>query len=112
VLVTAVAGALEQILDNLLDNAMNVSAAGAAITVRIDRAGALTSVAVDDQGPGLSDDAKVRALGRFWKSDRTSEGTGLGLAIAQTLVEACGGRMELRDSVDGGLSVEVELPSA
>ncbi len=110
--VKAVLGALEQILDNLLDNALNVSPAGSTITVRIDHKGPLTSISVDDQGPGLNDDAKVLALERFWKSDRNGQGTGLGLAIAQTLAEACGGRLELHDSADGGLSVEVELLSA
>jgi signal transduction histidine kinase len=110
--VSAVAGALEQILDNLLDNALNASPAGSTITVGIARSGGTTTVLVDDRGPGLDDESKVQALERFWKGDRSTPGTGLGLAIAQTLTQACGGRLDLRDKPGGGLSVVVELPSA
>jgi signal transduction histidine kinase len=68
-------------------------------------------LAVLDEGPGLSDELKGRALDRFWRGDRSSSGTGLGLPIAAALARASGGSLELRDSPEGGLAVVVSLPA-
>jgi signal transduction histidine kinase len=112
VYVAAVAGAIEQFLDNTLDNALNASPRDTTITVQVDRAGDRTRITVSDQGPGLDDEQKTRARERFWRGDTTTPGTGLGLAIAQKLVEACGGTLELGDDPSGGLAVVISLVSA
>lgn len=114
--VRCVAGAIEQILDNLLDNALAVSDAGDRIDVEIDPAGepthdGLVQLRVVDHGPGLDGDAKGDAMRRFWRGDATRPGTGLGLAIVETLAISSGGRAALADTVGGGLTVIVELPS-
>lgn len=113
--VRCVAGAIEQILDNLLDNALAVSDAGDRIDVEIDPAGEPThdgfvQLRVVDHGPGLDDPAKADAMRRFWRGDAARPGTGLGLAIVETLATSSGGRAVLADTVGGGLTVIVELP--
>ncbi|HTX68599.1 MAG TPA: ATP-binding protein [Thermoleophilia bacterium] len=108
----AVAGGVEQILDNLVDNAVGVSPAGTRVLVKVTRGGATHRLTVEDQGPGLSDELKERALDRFWRADRSTPGTGLGLPIAAALARAAGGSLELRDAPGGGLAVVVSLPAA
>jgi signal transduction histidine kinase len=111
-LVRCLPGAIEQILDNLLDNALAVSPAGSSIQVEIDRASTgFVELRVVDHGPGLDDAAKSDALRRFWRGDTSRPGTGLGLAIVDTLATSSGGRVTLADTVGGGLTVVVELPA-
>ncbi len=103
-------GSVEQILDNLLDNALKVSPTGSTITVGVRSTPTTGVLTVSDEGPGLDDMSKTRALERFWRGDQTTPGTGLGLAIVQALARASGGDIRLTDSPSGGLSVEVSLP--
>lgn len=114
-LVTAVPGALEQVLDNLVDNALEVAPAGSAVQVRVVRgadAGEL-ELHVVDEGPGLPADQRVRALDRFWRGPAAEPGgTGLGLAIVAQLAARCGGRAELREAATGGIEAVVSVPSA
>ena len=109
--VLAVPGALEQILDNVLDNAIAVAPPASEVTVRLDRHHDVRRIAVSDHGPGLSDEDKLRAVRRFWRGNPTAPGSGLGLAIATTLAEASGGSLRLTDTPGGGLTVLIELPS-
>jgi signal transduction histidine kinase len=108
----AVAGGVEQILDNLIDNAVGVSPEGCRVLVRVTRGGDAHEITIEDQGPGLSDELKERALDRFWRADRSTPGTGLGLPIAAALAKASGGSLELRDAPERGLAVIVSLPAA
>ena len=104
-------GTVEQVLDNLIDNAVHASGAGTRIDVavtRLDHGGALR---VADEGPGLSDEQKALARQRFWRAEQSSGGgTGLGLAIVDELVTRAGGSVRLGDAPGGGLRVEVVLP--
>jgi len=111
-LVRAVPGAVEQILDNLIDNALAVAPAGSAVTVTVLCGATMHRLAVTDEGPGLSDELKDRALDRFWRSNASGPGTGLGLPIANALATASGGSLALDDSPAGGLTVLVSLPAA
>ena len=107
------AGHLEQILDNLIDNAIGAiggSGAGAAGgTVRISAAnrdsGPVLTVA--DDGPGMTPQERSRAFLRF--TTGSQNGTGLGLAIVHRLVTANGGAIRLADTPGGGLTVEIEF---
>ena len=107
--VRAVPGAIEQILDNLLDNAVRVSSDGDVVTVGIDEAFDTVALLIEDRGPGLSDDDKAEATRRFWRGDTTTPGTGLGLAIVEALATASGGSVALSDTAGGGLTVTVTL---
>jgi signal transduction histidine kinase len=107
----ATPGSLDQVLDNLLANAIVVSPPGGKISVRGLRAEGLVELHVADQGPGLTAEQRARAFDRFWR-EGPSSGTGLGLAIARQLVTADGGELELRDAAGGGLDAVVRLPAS
>ncbi len=112
VLAWSIPGGVEQILDNLIDNAVEVAPQGSSVSVTIVKGGATHQLIVADEGPGLSDADKARALERFWRADRSAPGTGLGLPIAAALAKAAGGGLVLGDGPAGGLSVSVTLPAA
>ena len=109
--VRATPGRLEQVLDNLIENALAVSPQGGTITVSLIAAETGHELHVIDEGPGLGPEERARAFDRFWRSERsTAQGTGLGLAIVQRLVESDGGSIELRTAPAGGLDATVVLP--
>jgi two-component system, OmpR family, sensor histidine kinase TctE len=66
---------------------------------------------VADEGAGMTDELKRRALERFWRMDQSGPGTGLGLPIARALADASGGSLVLEDAPSGGLLVTVTLPA-
>ncbi|MCB5275347.1 Sensor protein RstB [Arthrobacter sp. SO5] len=93
----AIPGAPEQIIDNLIDNALAVSPEGSQIQLVIakDAASGTVELHVLDEGPGLSPDECERAFNRFWRAQPNSEGSGLGLSIVQQLAQASGARAVL-----------------
>lgn len=102
-------GHLEQILDNLLANALEAIPADGRIQVSGCQAGSLVRIAVIDDGPGMSLTERRAALHRYVTA--TPGGTGLGLAIVHRLITSDGGTIELSDTPGGGLTVTLELPS-
>ena len=112
VIVSSVPDGVEQILDNLIDNAITVSPRGGRVKVSVAFGRGGHTLTIADEGPGLPDELKARALDRFWRRDRSRPGTGLGLPIAQELARASGGSLVLRDGPSGGLAVTVTLPAA
>ncbi len=107
-----VPGGLEQILDNLLDNAIRSAPAGSTVRVSWIEGQLEHRLVVVDDGPGLSRGDRTRALERFWQADQTSAGSGLGLPIVQSLAEASGGSITLEANVPSGLVVIVAVPVA
>ncbi len=112
VAVMAIPGALEQVLDNAIDNALQYSPQGEAVTVRVLIDGPAATVAVSDTGPGLADAAKQKAQERFWRGSTDTPGSGLGLAIAKSLTEASNGSFDLGDTPGGGLTVQATFTVA
>lgn len=110
--VLAVPSAIEQILDNVLDNALGIAPAKSTVTISVVAGGTHHRLSISDQGPGLSDADKALALNRFWRGDIQRPGTGLGLAIAEGLARSSGGSLTLVDSPSGGLQVDVLFPAA
>jgi signal transduction histidine kinase len=109
----ATPGAVDQALDVLLDNAIDVSPPGGRITVRAAEDGQDIELHVTDEGPGLSEEDRVRAFDRFWRgpgSDRR-DGSGLGLAIAHTLITVSAGRIRLEPAQPHGLDAVITLPA-
>jgi two-component system, OmpR family, sensor kinase len=104
-------GNLEQVLDNVLSNALEVSPDGSTVTVRTYRAGDHVALEVTDEGPGLPEADRQRAFDRFWRGRGTTgpSGSGLGLAIVKQLVTDDGGTVSLTGAANGGLSVRVCL---
>ncbi len=109
--VLLIPGAIDQILDNLIDNAIAATPAGGNIAVSLDRREENLILSVADSGPGLSDEEKRRALDRFWRGDNSSAGSGLGLSIVKAIADAHDGTVTLQDAQEGGLVVEVALPA-
>lgn len=103
-------GHLEQILDNLIANALDALSAGSVIRITALGAGERALIMVADNGPGMSAQQQRVAFRRFATSN--GGGTGLGLAIVDRLTAASGGRAALSDTEGGGLTVTIELPLA
>ena len=108
----AAPGSLDQILDNLLDNALGVAPVDSAIEVAVFAEDREVEVSVRDHGPGLSAQDRGRATDRFWRApDADPGGSGLGLAIVDQLARGSGGSVRLDAPVEGtGLVVTVRLP--
>jgi signal transduction histidine kinase len=102
-------GRIEQILDNLLANALDVAPAGSSVDVHATRADDWIEIRIGDRGPGMSDDQIGRAFDRFWRAGSSEAGFGLGLPIVQRLVRADGGDIELRPRAGGGLECLIRL---
>ncbi|MFJ7335383.1 sensor histidine kinase [Streptomyces sp. NPDC101116] len=104
-------GHLDQMLDNVLSNALEVSPDGGTITVRVEPRGEVVEVSVLDEGPGMSDAEKSRAFDRFWRGQGLTgkSGSGLGLAVVRQLATDDGGTVALTDAPGGGLCVTITL---
>jgi two-component system, OmpR family, sensor kinase len=111
----AVPGHLEQILDNLLSNAVEASPAGTEVAIVVEGPTAagdpVVVVHVRDQGPGMTPNEREHAFDRFWQGQDRVGGSGLGLAIVQQLAESSGGNVELAEGDGGGLDAAVTLLS-
>ena len=103
-------GYLEQILDNLLANALDATGEGHRVTVSAMATAEGIRVTVADNGPGMTQTERDRAFHRF--ASGSSGGTGLGLAIVHRLVSSSGGRAHLAETEGGGLTVILDLPAA
>ena len=100
--VVATGDRLEQVLDNLLANALE--AAPRDSVVEIDWTADILHVL--DRGTGMSDEELRHAFDRFWRG-RSGDGSGLGLAIVRRLVEADGGSVELDRRPGGGIDAAI-----
>lgn len=105
-----VAGALEQILDNFLDNAISVSPPGSTVEMVVELEGDATVLHVLDRGPGMTDSQLEHAFDRFWRAPNAPhEGSGLGLAIVRHLAAASGGEVALANRIGGGIDASVRF---
>jgi two-component system phosphate regulon sensor histidine kinase PhoR len=111
-IVTIDASRIEQVLINLIQNAIKFTPAGGTITVRAEEHSSVLRIDVIDTGVGIHEDEVPRLFERFYKSDRArrSAGTGLGLAIAKHIVLAHGGQIGVRSTLGRGSTFTVELP--
>ena len=109
-------GRLEQVLDNLLNNALGVAPHGTAVRITTSTIGEHVELRVADAGPGMSREQRDRAFDRFWRADTPTEergeGFGLGLSIVHQLVTADGGEVVLGTGPEGGLEVTIRVPTA
>jgi signal transduction histidine kinase len=110
-LVLATPGHLEQMLDNLLDNAIRATPPHGRIVVGVRAGPAQSTLTVRDEGPGMSDEQRARALHRYVTDRDGKGGTGLGLAVVNRLVEMDGGTLDLHVTPGGGLTAVITLPS-
>jgi two-component system sensor histidine kinase KdpD len=95
---------IEQIMNNLLENAEKYSPTDSPITVRIAPEGKTVSVSVEDRGVGVDPEEVADLFTPFFRSEKTSgsKGIGIGLSVCRRLVEAQGGRIRAEPRVGGG----------
>ena len=105
-------GKIQQVLMNLIDNAIDVSPPGCQVTVSLawDDAKEVWQIRVKDEGPGIPEEHKGRIFEPFFTTKETGRGTGLGLSIAHGIVEEHGGKIELEPTPSNGSCFVMELP--
>ncbi|MGB3808010.1 MAG: ATP-binding protein [Erythrobacter sp.] len=108
---------LEQVVRNLVDNALKYGASETPVTVRLDTsADGLARLAVTDRGEGIAPEQIPHLTRRFYRTDpgrsRASGGTGLGLAIVKHIVERHRGRLDIDSHLGEGTRVAVRIPLA
>jgi signal transduction histidine kinase len=102
----------EEMVGNLLDNACKWAKSHVWVSAaRADGAGKF-EVLVDDDGPGLTEAERAKAVKRGQRLDETKPGSGLGLSIVADLAHLYKGRFELEPSPQGGVRARLELPAA
>jgi signal transduction histidine kinase len=107
---------MQQVLNNLISNALKFSTAGGTITVTVRRAPHEAIIAVADQGQGIAPDEMGKLFKPFsvtrTRSTANEKSTGLGLAIVRRIVEAHGGHIRVESQLGQGSTFLVSLPVA
>ncbi len=115
-MITADRRRIEQILINLVDNAIKFNHPGGSVTVRGENSedGLQQTIKVRDTGPGIPDDHLPRVFERFYRVDkarsREAGGTGLGLAIVKHLARVHGGEAFVKSEVGSGSEFSIRIP--
>jgi signal transduction histidine kinase len=110
------AGALRQILLNLLDNAVKYGPAGQTVTVRMRNGGDWVRIEVEDHGPGVPAASRRRVWESYYRLERDAgsavAGSGIGLSVVMELVLLQHGRAWIEEAPGGGARFVIELPNA
>jgi signal transduction histidine kinase len=101
---------IQQVVLNLVMNAVDAAGARGRIRVRAEQDGGDVRLCVEDDGPGVREDLVERLFEPFVSSKDVGRGTGLGLAVCRGLVESVGGSIRLTQGVLPGACFEVALP--
>ncbi|MBI5369141.1 MAG: hypothetical protein HZA54_19045 [Planctomycetes bacterium] len=109
-LVTCDEQGMQQVLFNLLTNALDASPQGGDLTIRVWRAGARAFCAVADTGEGMNEEVLRRAREPFFTTKEPGRGSGLGLSSSESIVRAHGGELGIESAPGRGTKVTVWLP--
>ena len=104
-----------QVIINLINNAVKYTPAGSEIKLSGRKAGKYVMIAVTDNGPGISDEAKPQIFDMFYTANKgadRSRSLGLGLALCRSIVQAHGGEIQVRDANPHGAEFYFTLPAA
>ena len=105
----AAARAFNQVLLNLVDNAIRAGASN--IWVDAQQRGSTVSVSVSDDGPGVPPDVIHRIFDPFFTTRAEGEGTGLGLHLSRRIAQECGGELRYEPRPGGGARFVMEIPA-
>jgi len=105
---------VDQVLDNLLSNAIRHTAPGTGVEVRLEDRSDETIVWVTDRGTGVGPDERARLFTPFFQTPRSRSfgGTGLGLHISRRIAQAHGGQLWLEETLPGKTTFAFSLPKA
>ncbi len=92
---------LPEVFTNLIGNALKFGGSSVQIRILVEDRGEEVDVAIEDTGPGISDDLKPRIFDRFQRGSTSVPGTGLGLSITRMLMDRYGGKAWVEDRVPG-----------
>lgn len=105
---------VEQMLTNLIDNAIKFNSEGGSVTVAFEQGDTKDIISVTDTGEGISGDHLERIFERFYRTDRARSreigGTGLGLAIVKHLARLHNGEVSVKSALGKGSTFIIELP--
>ncbi len=105
---------IEQVLQNLLDNALRYTPSGGTISLRATNKHPMCELVITDSGQGMSKEDMERLGERFFRADRSRSrehgGTGLGIAIVKQIVKLHGGSIRFESEQGKGTTVYIELP--
>jgi two-component system, OmpR family, sensor histidine kinase BaeS len=108
------AGRVEQIIGNLISNALRYTPEKSWVKIVLDCQNNFAVLSIHDNGPGISEEAQEKIFERFYRADpsrsRAAGGSGLGLAIARQLTEAQDGTLSVRNHPDGGAEFQLRFP--
>ncbi len=106
---------LEQLLRNLVDNALKYGDADKPVIVTLAQPGELAEISVADRGPGVAAEHLPHLTRRFYRTDpgrsRAAGGTGLGLAIVKHIVERHRGKLDITSKQGSGTTITIRLPA-
>jgi two-component system sensor histidine kinase KdpD len=103
---------IEQVLINVIDNAIKYTPAGTPIEVRAEDTGTGVLVEIADRGPGLPPGEERLIFEKFHRAEpaHSARGAGLGLAICHGIIRAHGGRIWAENRPGGGVAIRFTLP--
>lgn len=102
---------LSQAIDNLIGNAVKFCRPGGRIAVRGEASDSAVSIDIEDNGPGIAPELLPRLFTAYWSaSEHRNIGTGLGLYICKGIIEAHGGRIDVRSELGHGTTFSIRLP--
>src|SRR6056297_510945 len=100
---------LQQVIVNLILNAVHAMAGGGTLTIRVFDEGESVAIHVEDTGHGITPEVRKRIFDPFYTT-KQAEGTGLGLSISQTLITRAGGQLSVTSTPGEGSCFRIHLP--
>ncbi len=103
-------GQLQQVILNIIDNAIDAVDKGGKVTVSTNSHNSMAEIRIADTGPGIPPDRLQLIFDPFFTTKKTGEGTGLGLSICYSIMEGLGGNISATNLPEGGAEFTVRLP--
>ena len=106
------AGQIQQVLVNLLTNAIHATPEGKCIYIRVSKNEEHVVIVIEDEGVGMPKDVLDKIFTPFFTTKPPGEGTGLGMSISMTIIEEHGGTIDISSNPGKGTCVTVFFPLA